>query len=242
MPLHPPPTDLAGAFLAAQGSNVPIVEDVIQPGGAEPLPMAAVPFALEPLGGGLYALIEADTNGHAAHVYAGAASVYYVARRGQGWRVVGKWPQIAWGGESGGQGLRLTVRRDLGPTPMLVVSGRHMGQGFGTESAVIVRLDPTAPRVLGRAPLGADDTGAGSDRLPQYSYSARIAAGWANAVTIVYDGWTAPPSGRPRTPLHRVVTFRVIEGCLRPTGAWQVPDVEWQYTKSTACQDAVTGR
>jgi|GEM_PF-6276226 len=216
MVAHAPPVGdvmLQSAFVAVWGESAPVVVHPETGKAANDLTVTAL--ALEPLGRNRFALITrevAHTGGHAA---AGAVSVGYLERRSRGWRRVGNWREIAWAGESGGGNLTIAVRRDLGATPLLLVNGSHLGQGYLDGTAVIVRLARDGPKVLGRIPTFARYDGSPSDVLETFSYRSRIVPTARRALFEVrYAGWEEPSAGAPRRPFRARARFSIRDGCL----------------------------
>jgi hypothetical protein len=193
-------------------------------------------IALVPLGKHRYALLEKESDDRAAHADAGAVSIAYLERRGRAWRRLGAWREIAWGGESGGSDLKAEVRRGLGRDPVLVVRGSHLGQGYLTESAVIVRLGFDRPTALGRIPLGADNTGGADEGSREYHYKARLARAAPPVLLKVEQfGWTAPRLDGPRRPYRQSIAFLLEGGCLKPVGAPPLLDAEWPGSQPEDC-------
>jgi hypothetical protein len=228
-------SDLDAAFENAWGGPPPAVvvpEDKYGSG-----PLAAIPVGLESLGQGRFALVVRETNGSSAHAQSGAVTLVYLQKVAHGWSKIGSWKEIAWGGESGGGNMTITVRRDLGPDPMMLVSGSFMAQGFEDDGAQVVRLTADKPVNLGRVPIEADDTGSGSP-IATWRYHAQIrpAAGPA-LFSITYDGWTAPPAkDQPRTPFHQEARVVMRDGCLAPIEPLKLPDRLWTGGRGPECR------
>jgi hypothetical protein len=233
----PPPTqaDLAAAFAADWGAPPPATHTITIPRDVQ-LDYAVQPQALVPLGGGRFALLEKETTQGGGHAAAGAASIAYLDRRGGAWRKFGDWREIAWNGESGGGNLQVVVRRDLGRRPLVLVTGSHLGQGYLTESAVVIRLDAERPVALGRIPLRADNTGSGGPN--EYHYAAQVSRGGDGALLSVnYRGWTGPrevggdrlehPDPTAEIPYRKTLRFVLKGGCLAAVGGARVPDVDF---------------
>lgn len=230
----PPPThaEARAAFAAVWGAPPPATHTAaLERNG--PTDYEVVPVALVPLGHRRFALIEKESSPTAPHAVAGAVSIAYVRRLRRGWRGLGDWREIAWNGESGGENLRVIVRRDLARDPVVLVTGSHLGQGDLTESAVVVRLGQKRPVALGRIPLGASNIGSGDPN--EYDYHARVRRGAAGALlSVSYRGWTGPrregddqEAPRFKRPYRQTIRFVLRRGCLHAAGRAHTPDVDF---------------
>jgi hypothetical protein len=239
MPALPPVSDLNTAFSAVYGAAPPIVEDVKVPGGAEET-LAARPVALVPVGAGRFALIVRQANGMLAHGAVGAASIAYVERlpagAKTGWRCVGAWRQIAFNGETGGEGMTLKVRRDLGPRPLVFMDAPTMFTGDGEDDVVVIRLDRDRPVPIGRISLQSSDEDALDSRFARHRYSGRIVPATAPALFAVrYAGWRAEAGSEVKRPFRGSMTFGLSRGCLAALGQAPAPEIKPSYTTPEDC-------
>jgi len=232
----PPPTHAeARAAFAAVWGEPPPASHAAALGRNVPTDYVVEPVALVPLGHRRFALVEKESSRAAPHAVAGAVSIAYVQRLRHGWRRLGDWHEIAWNGESGGGNLRAIVRHDLGPDPVVLVTGSHLGQGDLTESAVVVRLGPKRPVALGRIPLGANNVGSGD--ADEYDYRAHVIRGSGKAVLNVrYHGWTGVRKGDTEEPQARhsyrkTIRFVMRRGCLHAAGGARTPDVDFDVER-----------
>lgn len=235
----PPPThaDARAAFAAVWGEPPPTTHAAAM-GRNVSTDYVVEPVALVPLGHRRFALIQKESSPAAPHAVAGAVSIAYVQRLRHGWRRLGAWHEIAWNGESGGGNLRAVVRRDLGPDPVVLVTGSYLGQGDLTESAVVVRLGQKRPVALGRIPLGASNIGSGNPN--EYDYRARVRRGGAGALLSVnYRGWTGPrkegdteqPDPKFKRPYRQTIHFVLRRGCLHAADGARTPDVDFDIQR-----------
>jgi hypothetical protein len=234
----PPPThaEARAAFAAVWGAPPPATHAAAL-GRNESTDYVVEPVALVPLGHRRFALVEKESSRAAPHAVAGAVSVAYVRRLRHGWRRLGAWHEIAWNGESGGGNLRAVVRRDLGPDPVVLVTGSHLGQGDLTESAVVLRLGQKRPVALGRIPLSASNVGSGDEQ--EYDYRAHVARGHGKALLSVdYRGWTGVRKGETEDPephtkrtYRKTIHFVLKGGCLHAAGGARTPDVDFEVER-----------
>jgi hypothetical protein len=242
MPALPPVSDLNAAFSAVYGEAAPVVEDVKVPGGATET-LAASPVALVPVGAGRFALIIREANGALAHGAAGASSIAYVERLAAGapgaWRRFGFWRHIAFGGESGGQGMSLKVRRDLGRRPLVFMDAPTMFTGDGEDDVVVIRLDPDEPVPLGRISLQSSDDDTLDSSFARHRYSGRVIPAKAPALFAVrYEGWRTMAGSEVKHPFHRILTFGLSRGCLVMLGSPPAPGIKPSYTTPQDCAPA----
>jgi hypothetical protein len=242
MPALPPVDDLNAAFSAVYGAAPPVVEEVKVPGGGEET-LAAAPVALVPVGGGRFALVIREANGTLAHAAAGAASIAYVERSSAGatagWRRVGVWRHVAFDGESGGQGMTLTVRRDLGPRPLVFMDAPTMFTGDGEDDVIVIRLDSDKPVPIGRISLQSSNDDLQDDRFARHRYSGHIAPAKAPALFGVrYEGWRAEAGSQVKHPFHGVLAFGLTRGCLAALGPTPAPEIKPSYTVPQDCAPA----
>jgi hypothetical protein len=235
----PPPThaDARAAFAAVWGAPPPTTRAAAL-GRNVSTDYEVEPVALVPLGHRRFALVEKESSRSAPHAVAGAVSIAYVQRLRHGWRRLGAWHEIAWNGESGGGNLRVVVRHDLGPDPVVLVTGSHLGQGAFTQSAVVVRLGQKRPVALGRIPLGANNVGGG---LPdEYDYRARVIPSHGKGfVSVTYRGWTGvrksedseEPDPKTKRPYRTTIHFVLRRGCLHAAGGARTPDVDFEVER-----------
>ena len=234
--------DQNAAFHAVMGGAPPVVETLPLPGGDEQL--AVAPVALTAVGRGRYALIIRETNGRLPHSAVGAASVAYVERApiretGLGWRKIGLWPQIALNGDSGGEELKLEVRRDLGARPLLFVSGRTLATGDAANDAIVIRLDPESPTPIGRISLLGSNEDAVGKRFARHSYRGRVVPTKApDLFAVQYDGWRAAAGSAVKQRFHGTVSYRLRAGCLTATGPLPAPEVKVDYSAPSDCGPA----
>jgi hypothetical protein len=238
MPTLPPNSDLSAAFSAVYGSTPPAVEEVKVPGGGKET-LTATPVDLVRVGGGRFALIIREANGMLGHIATGAASIAYVERAPRGakarWRRIGVWEHIAFDGESGGEGMTLKVRQDLGPRPLVFMDAPTMFTGNGEDDVVVIRLDTDKPVPIGRISLQSsiDDT---FISLARHRYSGRIVHAKPPALFAVrYGGWRAAAGSEVRHPFHGVAAFGLSRGCLAALGRTPTPKIKPSYTLPEDC-------
>jgi hypothetical protein len=239
MPALPPVSDLNAAFSAVYGSAPPAAEEVEVPGGGKET-LAAAPVHLVPVGGGRFALIIREANGMLGHMATGAASIAYVERAPRGatarWRRVGVWEHIAFDGESGGEGMTLKVRQDLGPRPLVFMDAPTMFTGDGEDDVVVVRLDTDKPVPIGRISLQSsiDDS---FISLARHRYSGRIIHAKPPALFAVrYEGWRATAGSGVKHPFHGAAAFGLSQGCLAALGRTPAPEIKPSYTLPEDCR------
>jgi hypothetical protein len=237
MPLPLPPDDLNAAFAAVYGVAPPIV--VKSPGDSEET-LAAAPVALVPVGGGRFALIVREANGMLSHSAAGAASIAYVERLpGKAtahWRVVGDWRHIALNGESGGQGMTLKVRHDLGPKPLVLMEAPTMFTGDGEDDVIVIRLDADKPVPIGRISLQSSNDDVLDEGFARHRYSGRIVPAKAPALFAVrYEGWRAEMGSEVKHRFHGLVTFGLSRGCLAALERTPASEIKPSYTAPEDC-------
>jgi hypothetical protein len=235
--------DLNAAFSAVYGADPPVAEEVRTPGGpAETL--AAAPVALVPVGGGRFALIIREANGLLAHSATGAASIAYVERSPPGarapWRVAGRWPQIAFDGEDGGQGMTLKVRLDLGPRPLVFMDAPTLFTGDSENDVVVIRLDPEKPVPIGRISLQSSDDDVLDSRFDRHRYSGRVVAAKAPALFAVrYEGWRSEAGSDVQHQFRGVVAFGLSQDCLAALGPTPAPEIKPSYTLPDDCRGSM---
>jgi len=237
-----PPGDLNAAFAAVYGVAPPIVEDVKVPGGSEET-LAVAPIALVPVGGGRFALIIREANGMLSHSAVGAASIAYVqrlpAKAAARWRVVGAWRNIALNGESGGQGMTLKVRYDLGSRPLVFMDGPTMFTGDGEDDVIIIRLDRDKPVPIGRISLQSSNDDALDESFARHRYSGHIVPAKAPALFGVrYEGWRTAAGSEVKHPFHGLVPFGLSRACLAALGPAPAPEIKPSYTAPEDCAAA----
>jgi hypothetical protein len=91
-----------------------------------------------------YALISSGYVEGAGHSTAGALAIHYLRRDGDGFRRIEIDPMFIAGG-SGGQAPTFEVRRDLTPSPAVVVSSGMTNQGETCVVGSVVELTPSHP-------------------------------------------------------------------------------------------------
>ena len=121
------------------------------------------------------------------HACQGAIGVHYLVPEGAGFAVRGRWPLLVEGSSLGEPTAGWSIRRDLGPDPMLVSYGSFDGQGEKCTWATLVALAPGRPLPRGRAFTGYDNVGTAVDPAKATRWNGRIRAG-GESMTIAYSG------------------------------------------------------
>ncbi len=137
------------------------------------------------VGGDRLILISTGT-AEQVHALGGFIAIHYLAREGDGFRVVDAWPQ-AIGGGSWGEPPSYTLRNGLlGPGIVIEARGGGTWQGYTCELATLVRLGEDGPETLAeQIPTFYDNRGAlGEDEVE----GAIVPGEDAQSIIVRYTG------------------------------------------------------
>jgi hypothetical protein len=219
---HPPlaapaevraPTGLAAAFAVAYPSAERTVDGQH---GRGPVHLSLRPKALIPLDKDRFALIAGEDDPLGGHADPGAVSVAYLQRDHARWRLVRRWDEVAWTGDSGRAADTVRPGPAVDGNPVAVVSASYIGQGQETTTGWLLALEREGPRLLGSVPMGGYLEPNACDDCDLYSYRGSLAASRnpADAFSIRYRGWTSPPDSSTKTPFDRRADYALQDGAL----------------------------
>jgi hypothetical protein len=125
------------------------------------------PVAVQPIEGGIFALIsmgDSDNNGHAQ---SGMNAIHYLRKTGAGYKVVGEWMGMGAAGTMGQPALSYALTNKLGKNPYLITQGGGTWQGYTCEWTHLTELTPDIPIERGSFPSGYSNSGEMSNRKRQ---------------------------------------------------------------------------
>lgn len=134
------------------------------------------------------AVLISGGQGDDCHGCAGTLAVHYLQPRGDGFEVVGAWPQAASGGTFGAPPA-WTLRTDLADNPVLETGSGGTFQGYTCRTAQLVELAPDAPVLIADGvQLGYDDAGAAVDRAAEGIEGKIFPGAKGRSFVVVYKG------------------------------------------------------
>jgi hypothetical protein len=210
------PMDVAPAFRRAYGFE-PASRFVAPPGDGPKAKLTLTSRLLAPLGGDWFALvISEDDLGASYHAERGAVSIAYLQRHGGRWRLIQRWDEFAWTGDTGSAADEMRIQRFTGQAPLLFATKSYMGNGQQTRTAWTIRLTPRGPELLGDAPIGGSVEPVGRDAAEGWNYSGRIGPPRTRnaAFSVTYRGWISQGGPAVRKPISSTVDYTARAGAL----------------------------
>jgi hypothetical protein len=211
--------DVAPAFRAAYGLE-PTPREVTPAGDDRKVKLTLSPRLLAPLGGDRFALVVSEDDfGNSYHAERGAISIAYLERRGDRWRLIRRWDELAWTGNSGYAADEMQVQHFPGQAPLLFATSSYLANGQQTRTAWTIRLTARGPQLLGDAPVGGSVETEGREAAQGWDYNGRIGPPRTKngAFSVTYRGWIDQTPTDARKPITVTVDYVAKAGALAAT-------------------------
>ena len=183
----PPALNAAEAFRLAFGGPSPVVRRVKDAETDYMRELTYTPARLIELGD-IRALVSKAQSADDCHICSGALAIHYLKPEAGSWKVVAGTMELV-PGQGFGMPPEIELRRDLGPSPVLVAEAGWTGQGYTCNTVDLIELGPEAPHVLVENLLvHTDNRGAAMEDSDVEVTDARLKAGPDGAVIVTYRG------------------------------------------------------
>ena len=110
----------------------------------------------------LMTVTEADEEAGACHACSGSLGIYYLADEGDGFRVMGKFPEAVPGNGFGGAPSEWSISDKFGPVPVIYSEAGWTGQGVTCTNFRLTELRTNKPVEVANVPIYYDDSESGS--------------------------------------------------------------------------------